>query len=39
MWEQRNEALHNSALNCKQIVEKDINYQIWQVYKIGLGQL
>jgi len=39
MWEQRNEALHNSALNCKQIVEKNINYQIRQVYKIGLGQL
>jgi len=39
MWEQRNEALHNSASNRTAILEKDINDRIQHIYAIGPGQL
>jgi len=32
MWQQCNEALHKSEWNQQEIVEGDINQQIWQVY-------
>jgi len=39
MWEQWNEALHNSNINCKLILEKDVNDQIRQIYDVGPRQL
>jgi len=39
MWEQWNEALHNSDINCKLILEKDVNDQIRQIYQVSPGQL
>jgi len=39
MWDQRNEALHESSLNREQILEKDTNDQIKQIYAVGIGQL
>jgi len=39
MWEQRNEALHNSDNNLELILETAVNDQIRQIYAIGLGQL
>jgi len=39
MWEQRNEALHNSDNNRELILETAVNNQIRQIYAIGLGQL
>jgi len=39
MWEQQNEALHNSDINCKLILEKDANNKIREIYDIGPGQL
>jgi len=39
MWEQRNGALHNSASNRDEILEKDINDRIKQIYDVGPGQL
>jgi len=39
MWEQQNEALHNSAHNCDLILKKDVNNRIKQIYKVGPGQL
>jgi len=39
MWEQRNDALHNSDTNREMILETHVNDQIRQIYAIGLGQL
>jgi len=39
MWEQQNEALHDSDTNRELIREKDINDQIWHIYVWGPGQL
>jgi len=39
MWEQQNEALHNSDTNRELILETAVNNQIRQIYAIGLGQL
>jgi len=39
MWEQRNDALHESTLNRGLILEKDINDKIRQIYSVGIGQL
>jgi len=39
MWEQRNDALHDSTLNREIILEKDINDTIRQIYSVGIGQL
>jgi len=39
MWEQWNEALHNSDNNCELILETAVNNQIRQIYATGLGQL
>jgi len=39
MWDQRNEALHESGLNHVHILKKDINNQIKQIYAVGMGQL
>jgi len=35
LWEDWNEALHNSEKNCNNILERDINDQIMEVYCIG----
>jgi len=39
MWEQRNEALHNSTINRELILEKDVNKQIRTVYATRPGRL
>jgi len=39
MWEQRNNALHESNLNRETILEKDINNKIRKIYSVGIGQL
>jgi len=39
MWEQWNEALHNSDNNHELILETAVNDQIKQIYASGLGQL
>jgi len=39
MWEQRNDALHNSDTNHELILEMAVNDQIRQIYVLGLGQL
>jgi len=39
MWDQRNEALHDSGLNRELILKKDINDQIKQIYAVVMGQL
>jgi len=39
MWEQWNGALHESPQNRENILEKDVNNKIWQIYAVGPGQL
>jgi len=39
MWEQQNDALHESNLNRETILEKDINDKIRKIYSVGIGQL
>jgi len=39
MWEQRNDALHESEQNREDILERDTNKKIKQTYAIGTGQL
>jgi len=39
MWEQRNDALHESEQNREAILGRDTNNKIKQAYAIGMGQL
>jgi len=39
MWDQWNEALHESNLNCELILEKDINNHIRNIYVVGPNKL
>jgi len=39
MWDQWNEALHDSDLNQELILEKHVNDQIKQIYAVGMCQL
>jgi len=39
MWDHRNEALHQSPKNWKNILESLVNDKIWQFYALGSGAL
>ncbi len=39
MWEQHNEALHDSSINREEILEKAVNDEIQWIYEAGPGQL
>jgi len=39
IWQHQNEVLHKSEQNQQDIVEHDINQQIWQIYEQEQGQI